>query len=152
MAGTIPGFPAAAVRDGLRIPMRMGLPVDENQWPEFVIVAAPTADPTTDDNGYPWDPAAPVPAPAETRVRVVCAFEVPDPKLREENFGAIQPGVLYVTLLDEEYLQVEGFQYVNIWLTAGGGPTRYYYRNVHLRTALDTVEVWQIEVATEDVT
>lgn len=152
MAGTIPGFPAQAVRDGLRIPMRMGMPVDVNQWPEFVITSAPVPDPATDDRGYPWDPDAPAPPPAETRVRVLCAFEVPDPAQRQENFGAVQPATLIVTLLDEEYLQVEGFEYVNIWLTAGGGPTRYYYRNVHMRSALDTVEVWQIEVATEDVT
>lgn len=152
MAGTIPRFPAQAVRDGLRLPMRMGLPVDPNQWPEFVIIEPPVVTVETDQHGYPWDPMAPAAGPVETRVRVVCAMETPDPSQRPENFGLVQPATLIITLLDEEYRQVEGFKYVNLWLTATGPPTRYYYRNVHLRTALDTVEVWQVEVATEDVT
>jgi len=151
MARAIPGFPADAVREGLRIPMRMGLPVDETQWPEFVIVTPPATSAGTDDNGYPWDPTAPVVRLPEQRLRVLCAITPSDPDEDIETFGPVQPGTLVITLLDEEYRLVEGFQYVNLWLTAGGPPTRFYYRNVRLRSALDTVEVWQIEVASEDV-
>jgi hypothetical protein len=151
MAGAIPGFPAAAVRENLRIPMRLGMPVDPAQWPEFVRVPAPAASAGVDANGYAWDPEAqPAPA-AEERVRVLCAMESDAPGERIENFGTRQPDVLVITLLDEEYRQIEGFTYVNIFPTLGGPPVRYHYRKVRLRTALDTVEVWQIEVSTEDV-
>jgi len=151
MARAIPGFPADQVREGLRIPMRMGMPVDVEQWPEFVVIAPHTPSDDTDEHGYPWDPNGPVAPPLETRHRVLCAIEPADPEERQESFGAVQPSTLVITLLDEEYRQVEGFRYVNLWRTATGPPTRYYYRNVHIRSALDTVEVWQVEVSSEDV-
>lgn len=151
MAGAIPGFPAAAVREGLRLPMRMGMPVDPAHWPEFVIEAPVAPSAAVDANGYSWDPATPVARPEPIRVRVVCAMEVDDPEVVTETFDTRQPGIMMITLLDEEYAQVEGFTYVNIFPTIGGDPVRYYYRKVRQRLALDTVEVWVVEVSTEDV-
>lgn len=151
MAGAIPGFPAAAVREGLRLPMRMGLPVDPQQWPEFVIPAPVVKTDDVDEHGYPWDPTAPTVRPEPRRVRVVCALEPDDPEVVAENFGFRQPGVLVITLLDEEYRQVEGFDHVNVFPTIAGEPVRYHYRKVRQRLALDTVEVFQVEVSTEDM-
>ena len=151
MATTIPGFPAAEVREGLRIPMRMSMPVDETQWPEFVIEAPVPVGPDLDPAGYPWDPAAPVVRPEPRRVRPICTLEGTTPANTAENFGSRQPGVQVVMLLDEEYALVEGFAYVNIFPTVSGPPVRYFYRKVLERLALDTVEIWRIEVSTEDV-
>lgn len=152
MALAIPGFPADEFRAGIRLAMRMGLPVEEARQPQFVTVPAGTGIATVavDANGVPWDPSVAPEAPEDVAVRVLCAFEQRDPAQANEDFGTRQPSAYRITLLDEEYAQIEGFTYVNIWPTLTGGPVRYFYRKVVQQPSLDVVGVWQIECSTED--
>jgi hypothetical protein len=150
MAGAIPGFAAAAVREGLRLPMRMGLPVDEAQWPTFVTPGAVTApEGGMDAHGVPWDPAATPVREPDSRVHVVCAVEWESGGVKVEHFGTRQPEVAVITLLDEEWAKVRGFEYVELF--PAGTPVRFHYRKVRGRYALDVVEVFEIECSTEDV-
>ena len=151
MALAIPGFPAQEVRDGLRLPMRMGLPADEAKWPTFVTPATPAAPAGgMDADGVPWSPDDVAVAPEPAEVSVVCALQWEVDGQVVENFGARQPSTVLITLLDEEYAQIEGFEYVLIY-ASNVTPTRFFYRKVRARFALDAVEVFQIECSTEDV-
>lgn len=152
MALAIPGFPADEFRAGIRLAMQMGLPVEEARRPQFVTLPASTgiATVTVDANGVPWDPTATPVAPEGTALRVLCALEPKGTALAEEHFGQRQSSAYLITLLDEEYAQIEGFTYVNIWPTLTGGPVKYFYRKVVQQPSLDVVGVWQIECSTED--
>jgi len=149
MALAIPGFNAATVREGFRLPMQMAMPNDPDRWPEFVKRAIP-ADADIAPDGIPFDPSQAV-APGETTShRPLCAIEWMDPPPRAENFGTVTPMVAQITLLDEEYELVEGFDYVNLWQSAKGGPVKFYFSKILQQVNLDVVGVWTIEVSTED--
>lgn len=151
MAQAIAGFDADAFRAGIRTAMLMGLPVEEARQPQFVtITAAAQIDTSADANGVPWDPTA-IPVPSVTvKQRVVCALDWKTPGPVVEHFGERQPSVVVITLLDEEYAQIEGFTYVNIWPALRDEPVPYVYRRIVMQPTLDVVGVWQIECATED--
>jgi len=150
MATAISGFDAAAVREGFRLPMRMALPNDPERRPEFVREEIP-AGAGIDDDGIPLDPTQEVDPVEPIRSRVLCAIEWLRPGQEEQNFTTTSPAALRITLLDEEYEQVEGFDYVNIWASATDDkPVRFYFRRIFQQVNLDTVGVWTIEVSTED--
>lgn len=151
MAGVIPGFDAVGFRTGIRLAMTMSLPNDPLRQPRFVIAGALTPSPTHDSEGVPWDIEQDMAAPTDTGVRVPCAIQWTERSEDTRMFGPLQPGQVEITLLDEEYAQVEGFTYVELWPTLTKGPVRYFYRRVLLQTNLDTVGVWTLECATEDM-
>ena len=148
MAQAIPSFPAAAVRENLRIPMRMGLPADPARWPEFVTEAISTTA-ETDSAGVPWDPAQ-ARQVEPTSARPVCAMEWRSGGPDRQNFGSTEPAEIVFTLLDEEWAQVEGFSYVNVFPTLTGDAVRFYFVKILQALSLDTVGVWQVLVSTED--
>jgi len=151
MAATLPGFPAAAFRAGIRTAMGLGMPVEEARRPEFVIEAPAVADPATADaSGVPWDLNVVAPTVETTRVRPLCVIETAAEANTDGRFGQLQPGSIVVTLLDEEYALVKGFSYVNLWLAAQAEPVPYFYNKVLAQPNLDVVGVWQLECRTED--
>lgn len=150
MAQVIPGFDAAAFRDGIRTAMIMGLPVQTWRQPQFVILTDPSETADADSDGVPWDVVQQMVRPQETLVRVPCAIQWGDRTEDTRQFGPLQPGYIEVVLLDEDYAQVEGFHHVLVWPT-NGAPVRYLYRRVLMQPNLDTVGVWVLECATEDV-
>jgi|GEM_PF-6100427 len=148
MALTLPSFPAAAVRENLRIPMRMGLPQDEAMWPEFVTLSV-SASGETDSHGVPWDPRESIES-TSTSVRPVCAMEWRSGGADTHNFGVTDAAEIVFTLLDEEWAQVEGFTYVNVRPTLSGDPVQFHFVRVLQALNLDSVGVWQVLCSTED--
>lgn len=142
MAQAIPGFPAQSLRENLRIPMRLGLPANEDEWPTFVIPGEGAAE-------WGFDPDEQRPAPVERRERPLCALEFAGGAPVQEHWGERQPTSVTITLLDEEYARVEGFSHVELHM-GGATPVRYDYTRTVGRYALDVVEVWQVECRAED--
>lgn len=138
--GAIPGFDAAGFRAGIRIPMRMGMPQVEDQWPEFVKVGAVTS--PGDADGVPWDVDAPVVRDPDVRERALCAITFFGGGEDQREWGVLNPGDVEIVLLDEEYEVVKGFDYVNLWTAGAGEPVRYDYVRVAQALNLDSVGVW----------
>jgi len=143
---------AGEFRTGIRMAMRIGMPTNPDQWPAFVSLTGPTITSDVDVDGVPWDVDDEALEPTETVVNdALCALEWP-PGTREaqEQWGALQPGQLRITLLDEEYAQIEGFTRVRVWPSPNGDPVEMLYRKVLGRHALGSVEVFTVLVASED--
>lgn len=144
MAGQVPGFDAAAVRAGLRLAMGVGLPPIAADQPTFYFRREITNTTAADDEDVPFDPdARPTLAPAVFK-RVPCAVEYRDGEGKIENFGIITPSRVVLTFLDEDYLQIKGFEYVVI------GGDRYWYRRTEPPIGLVSVGVWTIHCTAED--
>jgi hypothetical protein len=152
MAAIIAGFDAAAFRQGIRTAMTLGLPVQPERQPQFVKVATPVLSGDIDVDGVPWDLTTSMAAAGETKTRVLCVIQEHERSEATKSFGLLQPGYIEVTLLDEEYAQIQGFDYVNLWPTTNlDAPVRYLYRRVLMQPNLDSVGVWILECATEDM-
>lgn len=152
MARAIEGFDADDFRAGIRLAMEMGRPVDPGAWPEFVIVTREQLAPSEGDaDGVPWDPAAPAAVEEFVRLRELCTVEMDPTANDERTWGSLQPGTAVITLLDEEYERVRGFEYVNLWPAgAAAAPVRYHYDRVLEQSNLDVVGVWTLACRTED--
>lgn len=144
-------FDADGFRSGIRTAMLLSLPQDQAHWPEFVIETpgVPNSG-TADADGVPWDLTAVAPADAAVRVRPVCLVETSASSATSHPFAQLQPGSAVVTLLDQEYAQVKGFSYVNLWLAGQDTPVRHYYRRVLEQPNLDVVGVWVLECRAQD--
>lgn len=147
MAQSIPGFNAQEVRDGIRLAMNIGLPPITNDQPLFVWDAPKETLSTEDEGGTPfvWD--APLPGPEvapHAPVRVPCAIEYFDSAGELQPFGPMASSHLLLTLLDQEYVQIEGFSRVII------GGNSYEYERTAPPIGLDVVGVWQIHVRSDD--
>ena len=145
MAGTIEGFDADEVRAGLRIAMGVGLPVDTADQPLFCFPVTPVASTATDSSGTPFDWQSgrndnAVAAP----VHVPCAMEYTDASGGTGAFGVVSPSHILLTLLDEDFEQVKGFDRVII------GGNVYFYQRTLAPLGLVSVGIWQVLVRTDD--
>jgi len=142
MAGTPPGFDAASVRAGLHQAMQFG--ISEAEIPTFVM---PAPDPVTgDDRGVPWDIDAAVSRPARQEIQVLCALEYqPQVTATQGDLADRQPARITITILDEEYEQIKGFDYLKI------GGRKFTYKSTYPSLGLGTVVVWQIRCESVDV-
>lgn len=151
MARAIEGFQAIEFREGIRLAMEMGMPAQPDRWPVFVHKVTPDTIGGLDHAGVPWDPnTQPERIPDKRITDILCAVEFLDPVERSAPYGATQPQTVHITLLDEEYEAVEGFDHVELFPTLTGNPTIFHYRKVLEHHTLDTVGVWILECATED--
>lgn len=116
MAGTNPDFDAAAFRDGVRTAMVMGAsPVDDEKVLfHFASQLVYTGGGKIDADGVPFDPATTVQRVTPPPVHVPCAVEYVDAPSVPTNVGFIAPTKLRITLLDEDYLKVEGTTHVTV--------------------------------------
>lgn len=144
---SLPGFDPDEVRDGIRLAMQVGLPVEPADQPTFVFAAtyAPLA--ASDAEGTPFDWRAgrdtPV-APARAAVKRPCAIEYDDGTPGVEAVGAVYSSRLILTLLDEDYEAVKGFSHVLI------GGNSYAYELTEPPMGLISVGVWRIHVRADD--
>lgn len=146
MAGPTPsGFDRAAVLAGLRTAMAFGAPSNLADRATFFMPRQGTSVPApVDDLNVPFDPQLrPAYDPAVRRT-VDCAVEYIDAVGKLENFGIIAPSRIKITLLDPDYQQVKGFEYVVI---AG---QKYLYRKTEPPVALGTLDVWTVHAQAED--
>jgi hypothetical protein len=150
MAGAPPGFNADAVIKGLHDAMIFGKHPDPTMAPMFLI---PTSQPTIgavhDEEGIPYHPGT-VRAEIEfTEIQVPCAvrYVANEPTVSEgdyEPLGVAVAAGIWVLLLEEDYQQVAGFQFVRI--------KNDIFQYVHEQPpiALGTVGVRQIRCNTVD--
>ena len=135
-------IPLTDVVAGLHQAMAIGMPSRTEDRATFFIPAE-TVDPGEDDEGVPFNPAT-RPTSTPTKKTVPCAVEYVDGTELPSNMGVIQASKLKITLLDPEYQQVKGFDFVVI---AG---QRYYYRKTESPVALGNLDVWTVQVQAED--
>lgn len=144
MAKQLPaGFDKSAVMAGLKKAMQFGAPTRVEDQATFYKVTTTTDEVPRDDDFIPFDPEA-VRTAKPTAIRVDCSVEYVDRAEGTEQFGAITPSRIKITLLDPEYQKVKGFQYV----VAGGD--RYNYRLTEPPVALGNIDVWVVHCVGED--
>lgn len=146
MAGQIPGFDADAVRAGLRLAMTVGLPPATEDQPTFFMPRTVTNTALADEHSVPFDVTARRTVEPPVTVRVPCAIEYFDNAGKLENFGVLVPTKVELTLLDEEYAKVKGFEFVVI------GGNRFYYQRTETPLGLVSVGVYKIHCTAEDQT
>lgn len=113
MAGTDPRFPTATVKAGIRFAMEMGAAVDPSDRAQFFMPVTVVYDKGVDGDGVPFDPTATITSnPTPTPIVVDCAIEYRDASDQPTPFGFITPAKVVITLLDEEFAQIDGFKYV----------------------------------------
>lgn len=137
-----PGWDEARVKDGLHKAMGFGEPTRPADQATFHL---PGQQDPVDGNseGVPWDPAVKR-IDKGTNKRVACAVEFQDTLGQAVSAGDIQATQVVVTLLDEEYQQIKGFDYV----VAGGD--KYYYRLTDPPVALGSIDVWTVRARALD--
>ncbi|HVH54530.1 MAG TPA: hypothetical protein VNA32_10430 [Actinomycetota bacterium] len=144
-SSSIEGFDADAVRAGLRLAMTVGLPPVEADKPTFYMPRTqPTFTENVDSEGVPFDPDYRPPWSPPVTKKVSCAIEYVDGEGKMTGFGITAPTKVILTLLDVDYAQVKGFEYVVI------GPTRYFYRRTETPKGLVSVGLFKVHCQSED--
>lgn len=138
MAGNLPGFDPDEFRDALRFAMNMGAPPDAEQQATFVFPMIPTSTVPVDARGVPYAPGTPVSrTPSKDPVRVPCAIEDAASESDETGFGSFGQAII-VTLFDEDFEVVEGFEYVVV------GGVRYDYARALVPRGLGPVGIYRL--------
>lgn len=150
----ITGFDANSVRVGLRLAMTVGLPVAESDRPAFYmpvtggyvpISGGVVSGAAIDAQGVPFGAGLQMQRPARTVVAgVPCAIEYQDVAGAFGPFGETSPSRVVLTLLDQDYAQVKGFEFCVI------GGTRYNYLRTEAPKALVSVGLYRVHCAAED--
>jgi len=142
----IPNFDAAAVREGLRLAMQVGLPPDTDDQPLFVMPTTVSGDAVNvlDAAGTPFNPSYRPTRSVPATVRVPCAIEYFDGAGKIESFGLVAPSHVLLTLLDQDFAQVKGFVYVVI------GGNKYWFEREFAPLGLVDVGVHQIKCRSDD--
>lgn len=154
MAGSDVDFDAAGTRADLRGAMLMGLPQDTVARPIFRFPKTETFTVPVDEGNEPLDPAAP-PTTVTQRPditcgpannQVVCTWEPQGTKARpvESVLGTFDPDRLLVTMLDVDWVKVEGFRFM---LFSGDA---YKYEKEVPHQGLFDLTVHQISVIATD--
>lgn len=146
MAGQVPGFNADVVRAGLRLAMTVGLPPVLEDQPTFFMPRVITNTARADEHRVPFDVNAKRVTALPLTVRVPCAIEYFDNAGKIENFGVLVPTKVELTLLDQEYVQVKGFEFVVI------GGNRFYYQRTETPIGLVSIGVYVVHCTAEDQT
>lgn len=138
------GFDADAVRTGLRLAMTVGMPPGTADQPTFYMPAVETTADVVDPEGVPFLPSGQRTFAPRISHQVPCGVEYQDGPGKLENFGTIVPSKVVLTLLDEDYDVIEGFEFVVI------SGTRFFYRRTEPQKGLVSVGIWRIHCASED--
>ena len=131
--------------DGIHLAMQIGEPTRTEDKATFYFPNDITVVDSSDAEGIPFDPTkAPTYVPRKDPIQVRCAVEYRDAEGKIENFGVLVPSKAIITLLDPEYQQIKGFQFVAL------GGVRYYYRSIETPLAMFDVDVWVVHCVAED--
>lgn len=137
MAGNLPGFDPESFRSAIRFAMTMGLPPDAEQQATFYFPKVVTGGPV-DDSGVPFAPGTPVArTPSKAPVRVPCGIEDASGEPTLTGLGRFGDGII-VTLLDEDYEAVKGFEFVVV------GGVRYDYSREMVPRGLGQVGIHRL--------
>src|SRR5687768_4952500 len=102
--------------------MTIGLPPVAADQPTFYMPRTSTTAEEVDEEDVPFSPAVQPTLSPPVSHKVPCAIEYFDAAGKIENFGVIVPSRIEVTLLDQDYDVVKGFEYVTI------SGDRYFYK------------------------
>lgn len=134
-------FDASAVRAGIRLAMAVGLPVIPSDQPTFfmpTVVTAPVL------HSSPYDPAYRPVRVTPAGIKVPCAVDYKDAAGTMEAAGVISSSGVVLTLLDEDYVQIQGFAYVVI------GGEKFAYQRTEKPNGLVSVGVYTIHCLADD--
>lgn len=148
MAGNVPDFSPDGFRTAIRFAMDMGAPTDDALKATFYFKAdTATATGPLDASGVPYGPDAVVTRRPRRKVQVTCGLEYSSgPASQRTSVGGFGGDRVVVTLLDEDYELVRGFEFVVI------GGVKYRYVKDLIPRGLGTVTIHQVECAAEDAT
>jgi hypothetical protein len=145
MAGSgLGGFDADAFRSGIRTAMTMGAPPDAGQRATFYFPDETVWDKPVGPDGLPYDPSARPTRTTRTPVSVPCAVTFHATTAHVEDIGYLTPARAAITLLDEDYAQVEGCAGV---ILRG---ERFRYSSTDYPTGLFSVAVYTLHFVSED--
>ena len=138
------GWDEERVKSGIHTAMGFGEPTRTEDKATFY-VPRPADEPVAPGNseGVPWNPAEKRNTKRDA-IQVACAIEKFERADDTGTYGTLQPDRIVITLLDGEYQQVKGFEYV----VAGGD--RYYYRKTDPPVALGSIDVWTVHATAQD--
>lgn len=138
-----PGFDADRVITGIHQAMGFGEATRAGDKATFYKVSESATTEPVDQEGLPFDPDIHRTSTA-VPILVPCAIEYFDRTEQADTFGVLQPTKIRLTLLDPDYQQIKGFNYV----VAGGD--KYYYANTEPTIALGSIDVWIIHCTAQD--
>lgn len=143
---TPPGFDAASIIAGLKKAMTFGAAEADADQPQFYMprTNSPAVSPV-DDEQVPFSVTVRPTRSTLVKKTVDCAYEYVDAEGKIENFGLLNPSRVRITLLDAEYQQVKGFEYVTI------GGNRFLYQKTEPPLALGSIGVWTVHCRAEDL-
>jgi hypothetical protein len=120
-------------------------PLDADQ-PTFFMPRTVTTTEPVDGNHVPFNPdVTPVRSPPVSH-KVPCSIEYHDGDGKIESFGAVisKPSKVVLTLLDEDYNTVKGFEFVVI------SGLRYWYKRTETTKGLVSVGLYKVHCVSED--
>lgn len=140
------GFNATDFEAGIKLAMQMGAPPEEADRVTFYFPKTLTATGPVDGRGIPFSPAQAITATGPAPIKVDCAVEYLDVTGQPTNFGIVAPARIAVTLLDGEYQQIKGCEYI----VAHGD--RYNFQRTEPPVGLFDVAVWTLHFLGENET
>jgi hypothetical protein len=144
VAGSSASFDGAAFRDAIRQVMELAAPVNQSDQAVFHFASERSSTAPTDVTGTPFDPSATVTSTAKSSVSLDCVIEYVDIEDDPTHFGLLSPSKIRILLLDEEYVQVAGCQYV---VVAGN---KYIYRRTDVPVGLYDVGIYTMHFVAEN--
>ncbi len=113
MAGTNPDFDSAAFRTGIQFVFTMAAPPVGADQVKFYFASTLTYNTAhVDGIGVPFDPVSTVTRSQPAAVSVPCGIEYRDGRGDITVFGETVPATVHITLLDEDFAQVNGCAYI----------------------------------------
>jgi hypothetical protein len=116
--GISAGFDSQGFREAIRFAMQMGTPPEEARRPKFIkrsnlrtfwkAGVELSAPPRMGRNNEPLDPEVEVRVTPPQEFTVDCAVEIDTADADELPVGSFRPTKAVVTLLDEQYAEIEG--------------------------------------------
>lgn len=149
MAGSNPDFDAGAFRTAIQFVYTMAaapIPADQIKFyfPSTLVYTEPGGETGVDGIGVPFDPQSTVVRTQAPPVTVPCGIEYLDKSGQTTVFGDVIPATVMVTLLDEDYVKVQGCAYIVLH------GEKYKYVHTNPPSGLFDVGLFELEFAAEN--
>ncbi len=143
MSGTF--FDRSSVLAGIHLAMEFGQPNTATDRATFYMPRTVTASGNLDQDDVPMNPNNLRNFSSLVKKTVKCAVEYFGAQGKDTNLGVMVPDKVKLTLLDPEFDQIEGFEYVVI------SGSKYLYWKSEPVLGLGAIDVHQIWCKAEDV-
>lgn len=148
---SIAEIPVDTLREVFRRTMVMGLPVEDSEKPTFYFKYVAEWD-KHDAEESPWDwQAAPEDETERAPVQPICAYQFFSPLGRQGAFptevGDFSPSSLVVTMLEDEFAEVNGASYA----TVGPSAIRWFFRFWRPSYGLGDMTVYEVHMSADAI-